>query len=48
MSKVRFIRNGNFAWIGIKFPKRKGAVWIDQSDFDDLVDTILQGLVKPV
>lgn len=38
MSKhVKFIRNGSEKWIGIKFPRRKGAVWVNQSDFDDLV-----------
>lgn len=45
MSKeVKFLRNGSPDWIGIKFPKRKGAVWISQSDFDNLVDVILQGI----
>lgn len=45
--KVKFLRNGSPNWIGIKFPNRKGAVWIAQSDFDNLVDTILNGLVAP-
>ena len=46
MSKqVKFIRNGSDHWIGIKFPMRKGAVWVSQSDFDTLVDTIINGLV---
>lgn len=44
MKKVKFLRNGSPDWIGIKFPKRKGAVWVSQSDFDILVDTIICGL----
>jgi len=42
--KVKFLRNGSDNWIGIKFPNRKGAVWVSQSDFDVLVDTIISGL----
>jgi len=43
--KVKFIRNGDANWVGIKFPSRKGAVWVSQSDFDTLVDTVINGLV---